>query len=291
MRIVYHLGAHYTDEERLLKCLLKNRQTLSQRGVIVPSPKRYRNLLRDTAIELKGKAASRDTQALILDQIMEEDIADRLVLSWDSFLSLAPWALKDKTLYPSAGDRVRAFSQIFPEIEAEFFLAIRNPATFLPGLLAMLPSKTYDEFIGDANIFDLHWSDVVERILRDNPGVPLTIWCDEDTPLVWPEVLRAVSGLPEDALLEGEQDLLASLMSGEGLTRMNSYLESHPPGTILQRRKIVSAFLDKFALPERIEVEVELPGWTEQIVNELTQSYDEDVYRIAHKDGVSFIAP
>ena len=76
MRIVYHLGAHYTDEERLLKCLLKNRQTLSQRGVIVPSPKRYRNLLRDTAIELKGKAASRDTQALILDQIMEEDIAD-----------------------------------------------------------------------------------------------------------------------------------------------------------------------------------------------------------------------
>lgn len=291
MRIVYHLGAHYTDEERLLKCLLKNRQTLSQRGVIVPSPKRYRNLLRDTAIELKGKAASRDTQALILDQIMEEDIADRLVLSWDSFLSLAPWALKDKTLYPSAGDRVRAFSQIFPEIEAEFFLAIRNPATFLPGLLAMLPSKTYDEFIGDANIFDLHWSDVVERILRDNPGVPLTIWCDEDTPLVWPEVLRAVSGLPEDALLEGEQDLLASLMSGEGLTRMNSYLESHPPGTILQRRKIVSAFLDKFALPERIEVEVELPGWTEQIVDELTQSYDEDVYRIAHMDGVSFIAP
>lgn len=291
MRIVYHLGAHYTDEERLLKCLLKNRQPLSQRGVIVPAPKRYRNLLRDTAIELKGKAASRDTQALILDQIMEEDIADRLVLSWDSFLSLAPWALKDKALYPSAGDRVRAFSQIFPEIEAEFFLAIRNPATFLPGLLAMLPSKTYDEFIGDANIFDLYWSDVVERILRDNPGVPLTIWCDEDTPLVWPEVLRAVTGLPENVVLEGEQDLLASLMSGEGLTRMNSYLENHPPGTVLQRRKIVSAFLDKFALPERIEVEVELPGWTEQIVDELTQSYEEDVYRISQMDGVSFIAP
>ncbi len=109
--------------------------------------------------------------------------------------------------------------------------------------------------------------------------------------MVWPEVLRAVSGLPENAVLEGEQDLLASLMSGEGLTRMNSYLESHPPGTILQRRKIVSAFLDKFALAERIEVEVELPGWTEQIVDELTQSYDEDVYRIAHMDGVSFIAP
>ena len=73
MRIVYHLGAHFTDEERLLKCLLKNREVLSQYGVVVPGPKRYRNLLRDTAIQLKGSAASRDTQALILDKIMEED--------------------------------------------------------------------------------------------------------------------------------------------------------------------------------------------------------------------------
>ena len=71
MRIVYHLGAHFTDEERLLKCLLKNREVLSAHGIVVPGPKRYRNLLRDTAIQLKGNAASRDTQALILDKIME----------------------------------------------------------------------------------------------------------------------------------------------------------------------------------------------------------------------------
>lgn len=290
MRIVYHLGAHYTDEERLLKCLLRNRDVLKEHDVAVPPPKRYRNLLRDTAIQLKGATASRDMHALILDQIMEEEAADRLVLSWDSFLSLPPWAVKDQ-LYPAAGERVRAFSQIFPEIEAEFHLAIRNPATFLPGLLKMMPSKSYDDFIGTTNIFDLHWSDVIERILTDNPDVPLTIWCDEDTPLVWPEVLRAVAGLPETCVLDGETELLAGLMSGEGMTRMLSYLESHPPGTILQRRKVVSAFLDKFALPERIDVEVELPGWTEAVVAELTQNYDHDVQRIAQMVDVDFIAP
>ena len=99
---------------------------------------------------------------------MEEDVADRMVLSWDSFLSLAPWAL-DGTLYPAAGERVRAFSQIFPEIEAEFHLAIRNPATFLPALLEKLPNKTYAEFIGKADIFQLHWSQVVQRILDAEP--------------------------------------------------------------------------------------------------------------------------
>ncbi len=290
MRIVYHLGAHFTDEERLLKCLLKNREVLSAHGIVVPGPKRYRNLLRDTAIQLKGNAASRDTQALILDKIMEEDVADRMVLSWDSFLSLAPWAL-DGTLYPAAGERVRAFSQIFPEIEAEFHLAIRNPATFLPALLEKLPNKTYADFIGKADIFKLHWSEVVQRILSLNPGTPLTIWCDEDTPLIWPEVLHTVAGLPDDIVLEGESDLLATLMSGEGLTRLQSYLESHPPASTMQWRKIVSAFLDKFALPDRIATEVEMPGWTAATVAELTRLYEEDVYRISHMPGVDFISP
>ncbi len=36
---------------------------------------------------------------------------------------------------------MRAFTQIFPEIEAEFHLAIRNPATFLPALFQKLPGN------------------------------------------------------------------------------------------------------------------------------------------------------
>ena len=290
MRIVYHLGAHFTDEERLLKCLLKNRAVLAQHGIVVPGPKRYRSLLRDSAVQLKGAAASQDTQALLLDQIMEEDVAERLILSWDSFLSLPPWVLKG-TLYPSAGERVRAFSQIFPEIEAEFHLAIRNPATFLPTLFEKQRTTDYAEFLAGANPLELRWSDVVERILAANPDAPLTIWCDEDTPLIWPEVLRAVAGLPEDCVLVGEDDLLTSLMSGEGHSRMSNYLASHPPGTILQRRKIVSAFLDKFALPERIDMDIEMPNWTAEMVEEMTASYEEDVSRIAAMTAVTFIAP
>jgi len=290
MRIVYHLGAHFTDEERLLKCLLKNRTQLADHGIVVPGPKRYRNLLRDAAVQLKGAAASRDAQALLLDQIMEEDVAKRLILSWDSFLSLPPWVLKG-TLYPAAGDRVRAFSQIFPEIEAEFHLGIRNPATFLPALFEKQRTTDYTEFLAGADPFDLRWSDVVERILAANPDATLTIWCDEDTPLIWPEVLRAVAGLPENCALTGEDDLLTSLMSGEGHSRMHSYLASHPPATILQRRKIVSAFLDKFALPERIDMEVEMPSWTAEMVQELTLGYEEDVARIAAMGNVTFIAP
>ena len=107
MRIVYHLGAHCTDDERLLRCLLKNRGALAAQGIVVPGPTRYRNLMRDTAIALKGQTASLDTQALVLEQIIEGNVAERLILSWENFLSFAPWAV-DGALYPSAGDRTRA---------------------------------------------------------------------------------------------------------------------------------------------------------------------------------------
>ena len=36
MRIVYHLGAHCTDEDRLVRCLLKNRAVLAEAGIAVP---------------------------------------------------------------------------------------------------------------------------------------------------------------------------------------------------------------------------------------------------------------
>jgi hypothetical protein len=296
MRIVYHLGAHCTDEERLIRCLLKNRGLLSEQGIVVPGPNRYRNLLRDTAIALKGQPASTDTQALVLEQIMDEDRADRLILSWENFLSFAPWAVDHGRLYPAAAERVRAFSQIFPEIEAEFHLAIRNPASFLPALYDRQKSdgkngKTHAAFMKGVNVDRLRWSDVVASILAENPGVPLTIWSDEDTPLIWPEVLQAVSGHAPGTVLEDGDDVLAQIMSAEGLARLRSYLKQHPPATTTLRRKVVTAFLDKFAQADKIDVEVEMPDWLPETVAEITAAYDRDVARIAAMPGVRFLAP
>jgi hypothetical protein len=290
MQIIYHLGAHFTDEDRLLKCLAANRDTLSKRGILVPDPKIYRGLLRDYAVKLRGKAASEAQQEEILTQIMGDQHAERLIFSWDSFMALPPWVLKE-TLYPAAGERVRAFSQLFPDMETQFFLALRNPATFLNQLYRRNKPESYDAFLAGSDPYELRWSYVIARILDINPSAQLTVWCDEDTPLIWPEVLRAVADLPTDIALLGESDLLASLMSGEGHSRMQAYIETRPPASVEQRRKIVSAFLDKFALPERIDMTLEMPEWDQDMVNDLTEIYDEDVAKILAAGKVTFIQP
>ena len=290
MRIAYHLGAHCTDDERLLRCLLKNRTALLDDGVVVPDPARYRNLIRDTAIQLKGRAASTDTQALVLEQIMDEALADRLILSWDCFLAFPQWVIKGG-LYPMGPERLRAITQIFPEIEAEFHLAIRNPATFLPELFRRQKGKSYTDFMDNTPPMALRWSDLIAGILQHNPGLPLVVWCDEDTPLLWPQVLQIVSGHTEDVSLEGGDDLLNTLISPDGIRRMSAYLETHPPANEAQRRRVVSAFLDKFALPDQLEFEIEMPDWTEDLVTELTTQYERDCALIQQMPGVTFLAP
>jgi hypothetical protein len=290
MRIIYHLGAHCTDEERLIRGLLKNRGVLGGQGVVVPPPSRYRTLLRDTAIQLKGAAATPETQALVLEQIMAEDSAERLILGWDNFLSFPTWALQGK-LYPAAGERLRAFARIFPDIETEYFLALRNPATFVPAILALEPGRDYAAFMAGVDPRALRWSDMVARMIAANPGIKLTIWCDEDTPLIWPEVLQAVAGVAPDSVLEGSYDVLDMIMSPVGVKRLKGYIESKGPFTVERRRRAVAAFLDKFAAADAIDFAFDLPGWTPEMVAEMTASYEADCARIATMAGVTFITP
>ncbi len=290
MRIAYHLGAHCTDDERLIRCLLKNRAALAADGIAVPSPTRYRRLLRDTAVQLKGQAASAETQAMVLEQILDGDeAADRMIVSWESFLSFPQWALRGQ-LYGFGGERIRAFTRIFPAHEAEFHLAIRNPATFLPALYEKQKGKTHEEFLEGADPAALRWSDVVRQIQGQNPGVPITLWCDEDTPLIWPEVLREVSGHSDAVVLEDTDELLAGLLTPDGMARMRNYMATHPPASVAQRRRIVSAFLDKFALPAQMEMRFEMPGWNDDTVARLTEAYDADVLRLRAMPGVSVIS-
>ncbi len=288
MHIVYHLGAHCTDEDRLVRCLLKNRAVLADQGIIVPSPTRYRKLMRDAAVQLRGSTATVENQALILDQIMEESEAERLVLSWDSFLSFPAWVIRG-SLYAAAGERIRAFTRIFPDIGTEFCMAIRNPATFVPALQSKVQEKGHADVLNGVDPMSLRWSTAIQEIISRNEGVPMTVWCDEETPLIWPEVLQAVSGHAPGTELVDTDEVVAMIMSEIGFARMQTYCTEHPPESVEQRRRVVTAFLERFARPEKVEMEIDIPGWTHEVVAEMTYRYLEDVEVIRNMPGVTLI--
>jgi hypothetical protein len=211
-----------------------------------------------------------------------------MILSWDGFMSHTPWVVRG-VLYPYAGRRVRSFTCLFADFEAEFHLAIRNPATFVPALQKVVNSHEQKDVLAGTDPLDLRWSDLISQIQDRNPGIPITVWCDEETPLIWPEVLQAVSGHGPELELAETDELLALIMNEIGLARLKTYMAEHPPQTVQQRRRVISAFLEKFARPETVSYEIDKPGWTDELVEELTDRYTADVEQIRAMPGVTFL--
>ena len=289
MHISFHIGAHCTDEDRLVKSLLKNKGVLANEGVIIPGPGRYRPVLNEVIKKLGGSKADGQTQDVLLESIMDVDQAERLVLCQDNFLGSSKRALENGHLYQHVSEKAQSLRNLFPQNPVEFFIGIRNPATFVPALFEREGGQDFAGFIGDVNPLDLSWAGMIASIRAAMPECPVTVWCNEDTPLIWPDIMREISGVDHLVKLTGGFDILSQIMAKEGVQRLRSYLGTHPPQNEIQRRRILAAFLDKYALEDAIEEELDLPGWTGELTTELTAAYDDDVLEISRLPGVTML--
>ena len=75
------------------------------------------------------------------------------------------------------------------------------------------------------------------------------------------------------------------------MKRFRAFLKENPTINEMQKRRVMSAFLDKYALDEAIEEELDLPGWDAAYVDMLSELYEDDLYEISRIPGVTVIAP
>ena len=288
MQVMFHLGAHCTDDGLLIRSILKNRAKLADEGICVPGPSRYRELLGEASTSLRGEAADEDTEASILDAIRDDDTADRIVLSNENFLCRSDVAMAEDGLYPKS-QKSAWLRQCLPSHEVEFALALRNPATFVPELLKA--NDQGEEALDDVSIGDLLWSEVLADIAVANPGCRIVAWSHEDTPFIWSEIVREVTGHDPFTEVDGEFDMLERIMSSEGMTRLVEFLDARQVTSQSKRRRAVSAFLDAHAIPDAVVTQIELPGWTNELIEMLTDAYEDDLQKIASMPEITYIAP
>ena len=100
-----------------------------------------------------------------------------------------------------------------------------------------------------------------------------------------------MAGLDSAKGLEGREDLVQTIMEPSGYRRLMAYMAKHRPDNEYQRRRIVTAFLDKYARADAMEEELVAPGWTEGMVREMSDIYDADMERVAEISDVDFITP
>ncbi|MEX0369940.1 MAG: hypothetical protein AB3N09_04860, partial [Tateyamaria sp.] len=215
----------------------------------------------------------------------------RMILS-HMFLFGAPRAcVRNGFIYEAAPERVAQLAALFRHDEIELFLAMRNPGTFLPSLFNNAPQDDMNAFLRGADPYTIRWSDTLSAIRAAAPDVTITTWCFEDMPMLWAQIIREMAGLEHGEKIVGGFDLLSEIMSKEGMQRFRAYLKSHPTMSEMQKRRVIAAFLDKFAIEDEIEEELNAPGWTEETIDAMTDAYEEDMERVARIPGVTFIMP
>ncbi len=291
MKLVLHIGAHFTDENKLVKSLVKNSDQLAEHGVIVPEPRHYRRQLRDIMDNVDVYPIIPEHRESLLRGMIGETIPDRVVMSNSNFFGVPRGAVRENMIYPNATERLGDFAKIFNAEDIEVFMSIRDPATFLPALVNGSADQTLEAVTGGSAPMALRWSELVMRVRQALPDVPVTVWCNEDTPLIWEEILREFAGFDPSMEINGGNDLLRSIMTREGFARYEDYVKNHPDMTEMQKRRVIAAFLDKFAIEDEVEEELDLPGWSEEFVEAMSETYDEDVFMIERIPGVTLITP
>lgn len=291
MQVVFHCGVHGTDNFRVLKTLRQNQEWLQSNGVEVVMPAQHRNVFADAIGNLRGFPATPEMESTIMDAVLETDEPRRAIFSTPTFFGKPEQAFSPNGLYDRAAATMVALANLFPSAEIEFFIALKNPATLIPFAINRGEGITYEQVMQGIQPEKLRWAPTLRQIIAALPGHRIVVWCNEDTSLIWPEVIRRIATMPADVPLKAGLQVLGDILRPEGIQMIREAMENEPRLTIENRRRIFSEALEKYALPEQMETQVDLPGWDQALVDRITAAYDKDVAEIAALTGIEFITP
>jgi hypothetical protein len=131
-----------------MKCLMRNKNSFSKKGVAVPGLGKYRRLIKQTLKAFKTVPAVEGARDALLDAIMDEEDADRLILSNAYFFGAPRAAVRRGILHPFAAERIAQIRKLFPDDEIEMFMALRYLAPLLPAMFEHSQKPSMTSYLG-----------------------------------------------------------------------------------------------------------------------------------------------
>lgn len=290
MQVAFHVGVLGTDGDKVGNCLAANGPVLRKARVELSPNSLNEPILSEALNALKGGVASPEMEDVVHDALVEHEDTERLVISRASLLGLPRRSLEGGGLLMQAPRQMRALSDVMPSVEVEFFLALKNPATFAPDLLQRM-TRSPVALAQSVNHADLRWAPAIRRILAEIGDRRLVLWCNEDTPMIFPEVVRRIAGLDARAPLTGDNAVAEALLTDAGKAALGAKLADVTPGSVAARRGATAAVLAEHHDPASLQARVEGFDWDQEVVDAITAAYDSDVAEIAALPGIEFIHP
>jgi hypothetical protein len=293
MRITLHIGAHHTRTPRLVAAIKAGTKVFARKNIYTPRPSKYRPIITQTLARLDGLPPIAEEEDAVLSQILgSRTNAEQLIMINEDWAGDHALMFKGAQLYTAIGETVQRVAELFSQHELHISMAIRNPAFLINVAQSVAsPPVSLKWFLKSNDPMDLSWQAPVDQVQKVLPNAKITMWCEEDTPLIWPRIIRQVAGLPDDAPIKGAFLAIEDALIPEGAERFRSFMRNHTLTTPQQYERSVLAFLDKYADEAVMSASCSVPGWTAQTVHDLSLNYEADIAALSQREGINFILP
>ncbi|NOD92491.1 hypothetical protein GS636_06810 [Ruegeria sp. HKCCD4884] len=280
MRVIIHAGAAFADEGHILSSLVANRQMLAEMKTAPMGPRMSRQFVKimsDALIHGTSIEETRDSLAPLFPQDVN---LERVILSSDKFFGPRRTALQHGQIYPFAGRRTAFTETLLEGAQLELFVGLVNPGLFIPKTLMSIHEDHRRDILASTDLSCLSWLSMIEDLRELAPQFKLTVWENENLPLIWGDIVRAMTGLPTETLLADEYSFLSSLLTDAGQRQVQEILGRRTPLDLQGQREELAQVLEDQARPEQVEEELDLPGWNTDIFDAFTELYAQDMAAI-----------
>ena len=178
MRIILQAGVQCTDNERLIKTLLRNKETFAKAGVAVLPFKLYRNLLLKTLIKGINNNVDIGAREHLLETILDGTSMqiNTVNVSNPMFFEIPRELLRSGQLYPNAVKILEQFLLLFSQDDVELYFSTRNPTSFLPTLFETSELAEFSALVKASNPFEIQWSEPALRLHQAFPNLLIRMW-------------------------------------------------------------------------------------------------------------------
>jgi hypothetical protein len=280
-----HFGVPYFFGDQLIRTLRTSQEKYPEDDVFVPDPDSYRQVLgRKAAGELGGTLLPMEEEHLV--KALKPEVKN-LILSFNALFGGPATLIKQGALYPMAVERLSSALKLFPNKDPRLTLTVANPGVMISSLISEGHIKTSSP--EQAACMRPLWYDLVESLSEAFPDMPITIAPMEDSHVTWPILLHKIQDLPEDRGAAGSLAMAMNILTPHGREVLTESVNATPLTQIGQLIALIEMAVNTYCDPKCLEKEIDLPGWTQEVIDDFDVLYEQDIDCCADLDNVTVL--
>ncbi|WP_158964872.1 hypothetical protein [Chachezhania sediminis] len=287
--VALHIGSVHDGAMELVSSLRRNSELLAALGISVRRPRFYRRRLQEVAEDPGADPATSEQIAEIWQAFPDDSIPRHAFLNMPSLIGPDEELIRDGSFLPGAAIRPTAVRRYLDQVDCTFFLGLVNPATMISRALATIENPELAATLASIQPAGLSWTNVITRLQQANPSTPIVVWTREELPFTWPQLMHRAAGLDSEVLVHGTADGLRELLPAEAKVSLEEYIQRKDMVDHRALARVFDVYLKHFVKPDNLTEVIEVPGWTAEVVNDITRHYRSDVAEIGRMSGVTLL--